>query len=84
MRVSSISWAFDTIEEIFVEAKRSAEITHNHPEGIKGAQATKAAIYLVRQRKSKEIIKKCIEDTFGYNLHRTLKDIRPEYKFNES
>ena len=84
MRVSPIGWAFDTIEEILAEAKRSSEITHNHPEGIKGAQATAAAIFLARQGKSKEIIKKCIEDTFGYNLHRTLKDIRPEYKFNES
>ena len=84
MRASSIGWAFDTIEETMAEAKRSAEITHNHPEGIKGAQATAIAIFLARQGKGKEIIKKCIEDTFGYNLDRTLKNIRPLYVFNES
>ena len=82
MRVSAIGWAFDTMEETLAEAKRSAEITHNHPEGIKGAQATAAAVFMARKSKSKEIIKKCIEDTFGYNLQRTLKDIRPEYVFD--
>ena len=84
MRVSAIGWAFDTIEETLAEAKRSAEITHNHPEGIKGAQAAAAAVFLARQGKGKEIIKKCIEDTFGYDLNRTLKDIRPHYEFDES
>ena len=84
MRVSSIGWAFDTIEETLAEAKRSAEVTHNHPEGIKGAQAVAAAIFLARHGRSKESIKKCIEDTFGYNLHRTLKDIRPQYTFSGS
>ena len=84
MRVSAVGWAFDTIGETLAEAKRSAEITHNHPEGIKGAQATAAAIFLARQGSSKETIKKYIEDTFGYNLQRTLKEIRPKYVFNES
>jgi len=84
MRVSAIGWAFDSIEETLAEAKCSAEITHNHPEGIKGAQATAAAVFLAREGKSKEVIKKCIEDTFGYNLQRTLENIRPKYVFDES
>src|SRR5450759_4747791 len=49
MRVSPVGWAFDTLEETLEEAQRSAEVTHNHPEGIKGAQATAAAIFLARQ-----------------------------------
>jgi len=84
MRVSAIGWAFDTIEETLAEAKRSAEITHNHPEGIKGAQATAAAIFLARQKKSKDDIRKYIAETFFYDLNRTLKDIRPQYRFDES
>ena len=84
MRVGGIGWAFETIEETLIEAKRSAEITHNHPEGIKGAQATAAAIFLARGGKTKEVIKKCIEDSFGYNLRRTLREIRPNYSFDES
>jgi len=84
MRVCPVGWAFETVEETLAEAKRSAEITHNHPEGIKGAQATALAIFLARNGKSKDVIKKCIEDTFGYNLDRTLAGIRPSYKFNES
>jgi ADP-ribosylglycohydrolase len=84
MRVSAVGWAFSTIEETLAEAKRSAEITHNHPEGIKGAQATAAAIFLARQKKSKDEIRKYIAETFFYDLNRTLKDIRPEYRFDES
>jgi len=84
MRVCPVGMAFETIEETLAEAKRSAEITHNHSEGIKGAQATAAAVYLSRKGESKETIKKCIEDTFGYNLDRTLNEIRPKYTFNES
>jgi ADP-ribosylglycohydrolase len=84
MRASAIGWAFDTIEETLAEAKRSAEITHNHPEGIKGAQATAAAVFLARHGRSKDEIRKCTADTFSYNMNRTLNDIRPEYKFNES
>ena len=84
MRVSPIGWAFDTIEETLAEAKRSAEVTHNHPEGIKGAQATAAAIFLARRGKTKDDIKNYIEETFGYNLHRTLNEIRPQYMFKAS
>lgn len=84
MRVSPVGWAFDTLEKTLEMAKRSAEVTHNHPEGIKGAQATAACIYLARIGKSKQEIKEYVETTFGYNLHRTCDEIRPRYEFNES
>lgn len=84
MRVSPIGWAFTTLEETLAEAKASAEVTHNHPEGIKGAQATAAAIFLGRTGKSKAEIKDYITNQFGYNLNRTIDTIRPEYYFNES
>jgi ADP-ribosylglycohydrolase len=66
------------------EAHRSAEVTHNHPEGIKGAQATAAAVYLARTGKSKDEIKKFITDTFDYDLDRKIDDIRPDYEFDVS
>ena len=84
MRVSPVGWAFDTLEATLEAAKQSAEITHNHPEGIKGAQATAACIYLARTGKSKEYIKEYVEATFGYNLSRTCDDIRPTYQFDGS
>ncbi len=84
MRVSPVGWAFDTLEETLEAAKQSAEITHNHPEGIKGAQATAACIFMARTGKSKEDIKKYIELKFGYNLSRTCDEIRPTYLFDES
>jgi ADP-ribosylglycohydrolase len=84
MRVSPVGYAFDTLEEVLEEAKRSAEVTHNHPEGIKGAQAAAAAIFLARTGKGKEEIKEYIEGTFHYNLSRKLDDIRPEYEFDET
>ena len=84
MRVSPVGWAFDTLEETLEAAKQSAEITHNHPEGIKGAQATAACIYLARTGKSKEHIKEYVETTFGYNLSRTCDEIRPVYQFDGS
>ena len=84
MRVSPVGWAFDTLEETLEAARQSAEITHNHPEGIKGAQATAACIFLARTGKSKQEIKEYIEDYFGYDLSRTCDEIRPTYQFNES
>ena len=84
MRVSAVGWAFDTIEETLAEAKRTSEITHNHPEGIKGAEATAVAVFLARKGETRETIKSYIEKTFGYNLHRTLNNIRPKYSFDES
>ena len=79
MRVSPCGWACDTLEETLALAGASADVTHNHPEGIKGAQATAAAIFLARTGHSKEEIRTYITDTFGYDLSRTCDDIRPAY-----
>lgn len=84
MRVSPVGWAYNTLDEVLFQAKRSAEVTHNHPEGIKGAQATAAAIFLARNGSSKADIKQYIQDTFGYDLERRIDDIRPVYQFNET
>ena len=84
MRVSPIGFAFNDIDDVLNEAKKSAECTHNHPEGIKGAQATALAIYLARIGKSKLFIKREISQRFGYNLDRTLDEIRPSYQFEIS
>lgn len=84
MRISPVGFAFDTTEEVLQQAKKSAEVTHNHPEGIKGSQATALAIYLARTQNSKETIQKEISDRFDYNLKRTITEIRPDYQFNES
>jgi ADP-ribosylglycohydrolase len=84
MRVSPIGWAFETLDEVLEEAKKSAEVSHNHPEGIKGAQAVASAVYLARIGKNKREIEKYITDTFHYNLNRTIEDIRPDYIFEVS
>ncbi|MBE9060839.1 ADP-ribosylglycohydrolase family protein [cf. Phormidesmis sp. LEGE 11477] len=84
MRVSPIGFACDTMHKVLDAAKQSAAVTHNHPEGIKGAQATAAAIFLARNQHDKQTIKAFIEQTFEYNLSRTLSDIRPTYAFCES
>jgi len=84
MRVSSVAWLFDTIDEVRRIAKLSAEITHNHPEGIKGAEAVASAIFMARKGCSKPAIKKYIEDNFGYDLNRTCDEIRPGYRHVES
>lgn len=81
MRVSPCGYYATSLEEALELAKLSAEVTHNHPEGIKGAQAIASAIFLARQHKSKEEIKNYIEQTFDYNLHRTCDEIRPSYRF---
>jgi ADP-ribosylglycohydrolase len=79
MRVSPISWAFDSIEEVCREAKKSAEVTHNHPEGIKGAQAVAAAVYLARTGSGKEAIRGYLEEKFGYNLSEPVDSLRTWY-----
>ena len=85
MRVSPIGWAFNDREVVLREAKLSAEVTHNHPEGVKGAQATALAIYLARRGTSKADIRRDIERTFGYDLSsKSLDDIRPDYAFDVS
>jgi ADP-ribosylglycohydrolase len=84
MRVSPVGWQFDSLDKTEKAAEISAAVTHNHPEGIKGAQATAAAIFLARSGKSKEEIKSLIANKYGYNLTRTLDEIRPSYQFDES
>ena len=84
MRASPIAWAFDTLEKVEEAARETALPTHNHPEGIKGAQATAAAIFLARTGCSKQEIRGYIEKKYQYNLHRRLDAIRPVYKFNET
>lgn len=82
MRASAVGFAFEDIETVLEVAKQSAEVTHNHPEGIKGAQATATSIFLARQGKSKQEIKDYITQTLDYNLDFTLDEIRPTYKFD--
>ncbi len=84
MRVSSVGWLFNDYNDVLKEAKRTAEFTHNHPEGIKGAQATAAAIFLARQGKAKHEIRKYVTKTFDYDLSRTLEEIRPTFFFDET
>ncbi len=84
MRVSPVGFAFDTVAEVLQEAQKCAEVTHNHPEGIKGAQATALAIFLARTGRSKENIKQEIASRFGYDLNRTIATIRPNYSFDIS
>ena len=84
MRVSSAGWLFDTLEKTREAARLTAEVTHNHPEGIKGAEATAAAIFLARTGSSKEEIKEYIIQEFGYDLSRTCDEIRPGYHHVES
>ena len=84
MRVSAVGFAFDTLEDTMKVAKTSAEVTHNHHEGVKGAQATAAAIFMARTGSTKDEIRRYISDTFGYNLDRSCDDIRPTYRFDGS
>jgi len=84
MRVSPVGFAFDSIDDVLHEAGKSAAVTHNHPEGIKGAQATALAVFLARMGENKEFIKREISKRFAYNLNRTLDEIRPGYHFDVS
>ena len=84
MRVSPVGFACGSLEEVLIHAKRSAEVTHNHPDGIRGAQATAAAIFFARSQKDKEFIRSSIEQLFGYELRQSLNDIRAEYTFDIS
>ena len=84
MRVSSAGWLFDNLETVRHMARLSAEVTHNHPEGIKGAEATASAIYLARTGSTKAEIKAYMEQQFHYDLSRTCDEIRPDYRHEES
>ena len=84
MRVAAAGWLFDTLDKTLEMAKVTAEVTHNHPEGIKGAQATAAVIFLARTGHSKPEIKQYVEQSFGYDLNRTCDEIRPTYHHVET
>lgn len=84
MRVSPVGFACNKVEQVLTEAAKSAAVTHNHPEGIKGAQAVALAVLLARLGSSKQQIKQEIETRFNYNLNRTLDEIRPTYQFDVS
>jgi len=84
MRVSPVGWAFPTLEETLDAAADSAAVTHNHPEGIKGAQAAAAAVFLARSTRDRALIKMEIGGRFAYDLDRTIDSIRPLYRFDET
>lgn len=79
MRVSAAAWLASSLEEACRLAELSAQVTHNHPEGIKGAVATAAAIFMARQGESAAAVRAWVERECGYDLSRTLEDIRPGY-----
>ncbi len=84
MRISPVGFAYDDLDTVLKKAAEFTEVTHNHPEGIKGGQATAAAIFLARQDKTKDEIKKYIENEFGYDLSKHVDEIRPTYQFDVS
>ena len=84
MRISPVGYVYDDIDTVLLKAAEFTEITHNHPEGIKGGQATASAVFLARTGKSKEEIKVFVETTFQYDLSKHVDEIRPSYKFDVS
>ena len=84
MRASPVGFAFETIDEVLLWAERSAAVTHNHPEGIRGAQATAAAVYYARRLRDRDQIRRFLESVIGYDLSATLDQIRPTYRFDET
>ena len=84
MRVGPVGLAFDSLERVLAEAKRSAAVTHNHPEGIRGAQAVALAVFLGAHAADKRTIRLEIESRLGYRLDRSVSEIRPRYQFDES
>ncbi|MFQ5760622.1 MAG: ADP-ribosylglycohydrolase family protein, partial [Acidiferrobacterales bacterium] len=84
MRVSPVGFAAKTVEDVLIEAHRSVAVTHNHPEGVRGAQATALAVFLARHGASKSEIRHELTERFGYNLERSVEEIRPGYAFDVS
>lgn len=84
MRVAAAGWLFATIQQTADHARYSAEVSHDHPEGIKGAESLAAAIFMLRQGKSKEEVKRYIRGVYGYDFRFTLDEIRPNYGFDVS
>lgn len=84
MRVAAVGWAFDSLEQTEQVAKITAEVTHNDPEGIRGAQSVASAIYMARTGATKQEIKEYLQQKYKYNLQRSCEEIRPTYLFDES
>lgn len=84
MRVAPIGWLCTSVEKVLTEAASSANVSHNHPEGVKGAQAVALAVYLAKHGAEKPDLKNELSERFGYNLDRTLDEIRPMYQFDSS
>jgi ADP-ribosylglycohydrolase len=84
MRVSPVAWLYDTLEEVLSEALKSAAVTHDHPQGIRGAQAVAGAIFMARNGAGKATIRFYLEDVFNYDLSATIDEIRPHYRFDVS
>lgn len=84
MRVSPVGYAYDVLDEVLLRARWTAEVTHNHPDGVRGAQATAAAVFLARTGESKETIRDYVERKFRYDLNARLDDIRPTFVFDVS
>jgi len=84
MRVPAVGYAFASLDEVLAEAARSAAVTHNHPEGVKGAQATAAAVFMARRGETKCRMKDSLQEMFGYDLSVSVDELRPTYEFDES
>lgn len=84
MRVSPVAWAYDSLDEVVIRARDSAAVTHNHPEGVRGAKAVAAAVFLARTGSSKWDIRAEVERRFGYDLSMTVEDLRPTFAFDSS
>ncbi len=84
MRVSPVGFAFTTEDTVLRHAKMTAEVSHNHPEGIKGAQAAALGVFLAKNGAGKDALRSRISEQFGYHLNRTVEDIRPNYGFDVS
>ena len=84
MRVSPLGWAFDTLEQVILEARRSAAPTHDHPEGLKGAESVAAAIYVARTGGSRGDVREVFESRFGYDCSTPLETLRARHTFNET
>jgi len=84
MRISPAAWAFDSLAEVLQKAEEYSILTHDHPEGVRGAQATAAASYLARTGASKQEIRSFVTETFRYDLSRSCDEIRPGYTFDVS
>ena len=84
MRVSPVAWLYDTLEDVLSEARKSAVITHDHPEGVRGAQVVAGAVFMARNGVGKQAIRAFAEDVFNYDLSATLDEIRPHYRFDVS